>query len=79
VTANDVRGMVHCHTNYSDGKHSVLEMARAAAALGMDYITITDHSPSAHYARGVTLDRLRQQWDEIAVAQEQVPIRFPGM
>jgi DNA polymerase (family 10) len=76
VTANDVRGMVHCHTNYSDGKHSVLEMARAAAALGMDYITITDHSPSAHYARGVTLDRLRQQWDEIAVAQEQVPIRI---
>jgi DNA polymerase (family X) len=69
-----IRGMVHCHTTYSDGKHSVLEMAMAAQALGMQYITITDHSPSAHYARGVALDRLKQQWDEIAEAQAKVPI-----
>jgi DNA polymerase (family 10) len=51
-------------------------MAEAAHALGMKYITITDHSPSAHYARGVTLDRLKQQWDDIAAAEEQVPIRI---
>jgi DNA polymerase (family 10) len=76
LSLKDVRGMVHCHTTYSDGKHSVLEMARAAHALGMEYITITDHSPSAHYARGVALDRLRQQWDEIDAAQSQVPIRI---
>jgi DNA polymerase (family 10) len=76
LSLQDVRGMVHCHTTYSDGKHSVLEMARAAHARGMEYITITDHSPSAHYARGVTLDRLRQQWDEIEAAQSQVPIRI---
>jgi DNA polymerase (family X) len=69
-----VRGLVHCHTTYSDGKQSVLEMAQAAHALGMKYITITDHSPSAHYARGVSLDALKQQWDEIAAAREQVPI-----
>ncbi|HEV8548191.1 MAG TPA: helix-hairpin-helix domain-containing protein, partial [Polyangiaceae bacterium] len=54
VALADVQGMVHCHTTYSDGKNSILEMARAAQALGMKYITITDHSPSAHYARGVT-------------------------
>lgn len=72
----DIRGMVHCHTTYSDGKHSVLEMARAAHDLGMHYLTITDHSPSAHYARGVSLDRLKEQWDEIAAAEEQVPIRI---
>jgi DNA polymerase (family 10) len=72
----DIRGVVHCHTTYSDGKHSVLEMARAAHARGMEYITITDHSPSAHYARGVALDRLRQQWDEIDAACAQVPIRI---
>jgi DNA polymerase (family 10) len=76
LSLQDVRGMVHCHTTYSDGKHSVLEMARAAHALGMEYITITDHSPSAHYARGVALDRLRQQWDEIDAARSQVPIRI---
>jgi DNA polymerase (family 10) len=72
----DILGMVHCHTTYSDGKHSIAEMARAAHELGMKYITITDHSPSAHYARGVTLDRLKEQWDEIAKVQEEVPIRI---
>ncbi len=71
-----VRGLVHCHTTYSDGRHSVLAMAQAAHELGMQYITITDHSPSAHYARGVGVDRLKQQWDEIAEAEEQVPIRI---
>jgi DNA polymerase (family X) len=73
---DDIQGMVHCHTTYSDGKDTVLDMARAAHALGMKYITITDHSPSAHYARGVAIDRLKEQWDEIAKAQEQVPIRI---
>jgi DNA polymerase (family 10) len=71
-----VKGAVHCHTQYSDGKNSVLEMAAAAHARGMTYITITDHSPSANYAGGVTLDRLKQQWDEIDAAQEQTPIRI---
>lgn len=71
-----VVGMVHCHTTYSDGKNSVLEMAQAAHARGMQYITITDHSPSAFYARGVALDRLKEQWDEIAAAREAVPIRI---
>lgn len=76
VSLEDIRGMVHCHTTYSDGKNSVVEMARAAHELGMKYITITDHSPSAHYARGVQVDRLKAQWDEIAAAQEEVPIRI---
>ncbi|HVY29116.1 MAG TPA: helix-hairpin-helix domain-containing protein [Polyangiaceae bacterium] len=76
IALGDVRGAVHCHTIFSDGRASVLEMAQAAHALGLDYITITDHSPSAHYASGVALDRLRQQWDEIAAAQEIVPIRI---
>jgi DNA polymerase (family 10) len=72
----EIRGLVHCHTSYSDGRNSVLEMARAAEALGMQYITITDHSPSAHYAGGVTQDLLERQWDEIAAAQEQTQIRI---
>ncbi|MCM3904312.1 MAG: helix-hairpin-helix domain-containing protein, partial [Pyrinomonadaceae bacterium] len=44
VTLADIQGMVHCHTTYSDGKNSVEEMARAAEAMGMKYLTITDHS-----------------------------------
>jgi DNA polymerase (family X) len=76
VTVADIRGMVHCHTEYSDGRDSVLEMAKAAARLGMGYITITDHSPSAAYAGGVTLDRLERQWEEIARAEEATGIRI---
>jgi DNA polymerase (family X) len=72
VQESDIRGMVHCHTVYSDGADTVEIMARAAQAMGMRYITITDHSPTASYAGGLTLDRLRRQWDEIARAQETV-------
>lgn len=76
VAVEDIQGMVHCHTTYSDGVHSVEEMARAAEALGMKYLTITDHSPTAFYARGVTLDRLRRQWDEIDEAQQKVKVKL---
>src|SRR5262245_1815035 len=76
VERGDIRGVVHCHTTYSDGVHSIEEMARAADALGMEYLTITDHSPTASYARGLTVDRLRRQWDEIARVQEAVRVRL---
>src|SRR5258708_13353808 len=76
VTLPDIKGMVHCHTTYSDGKHSVEEMVRAAEAMGMKYITITDHSPTAFYAGGVKLDRLERQWDEIDEVQENVKIKI---
>lgn len=76
VDASDVRGLVHCHTVYSDGRHTVEEMARAADALGVEYLTITDHSPTASYAGGLTLDRLHRQWDEIARVQESVRVRL---
>jgi DNA polymerase (family 10) len=76
VTAADLRGLVHCHTVYSDGRHSIEEMARAADRMGVEYLTITDHSPTASYAGGLTLDRLRRQWDEIARVQEAVAVRL---
>ena len=75
LDSSDIQGMVHCHTTYSDGKNSIEEMALAAQALGMKYLTVTDHSPSAHYANGVSLERLKRQWDEIAAVQERVQIR----
>jgi DNA polymerase (family 10) len=76
VTLADIQGMTHCHTDYSDGANSIEEMAMAAAALGMKYLTITDHSPTAFYARGVQIDRLRAQWDEIDSVQERVAVRL---
>jgi DNA polymerase (family 10) len=76
IVAEDIRGMVHCHTTYSDGQNTVEEMARAAEALGMQYITFTDHSPTASYAGGVKIDRLRAQWEEIDRVQERVRIKL---
>ena len=76
VELKDIRGMTHCHTVYSDGRNTIDEMALAAEAMGMAYLTITDHSPSAYYARGVSIDRLRAQWDEIARVQERVKIKL---
>ena len=76
VTLEDVQGLVHCHTVYSDGRHTIEQMARAAAALGIRYLTITDHSPTAFYANGLDVDRLHAQWDEIARVQERVTVRL---
>lgn len=76
IETEDIQGMVHCHTTYSDGVNSVEEMARAADALGMKYLTITDHSPTAFYAGGVTVERLQRQWDEIAEVQEKVKVKL---
>ena len=51
-------------------------MARAADALRMEYLTITDHSPAASYAGGLSVDRLKAQWEEIARVQETVSVRL---
>jgi DNA polymerase (family 10) len=76
VTVEDIQGLVHCHTVYSDGKHTVEQMARAAERMGMKYITITDHSPAAYYAGGLKLDRLHRQWADIASTQERVGVKL---
>ena len=76
IVTEDIRGMVHCHTKYSDGKHSVAEMVYAAESMGMKYITITDHSPTAFYANGVKIDRLQRQWEEIDRVQEQTKVKI---
>ena len=76
VTVGDICGMVHCHTTYSDGKHTLAQMVHAAEAMGMKYITITDHSPTAFYAGGVKIDRLQQQWEDIDLLQEETRIKI---
>ena len=76
LISEEIQGMVHCHTTYSDGQNSIEEMALAAEAMGMRYVTITDHSPSAFYAGGVKIDRLRAQWEEIDRVQERLQIKL---
>ena len=76
IEQKDIQGMVHCHTNFSDGNTTVEMMARAAEKMGFSYITITDHSPTAFYANGLNIERLKEQWESIDRAQEQVKIRI---
>ena len=61
----DLRGVFHSHTTYSDGKHSLEEMARHCRGLGYEYIGITDHSQRAVYAGGLTPEAIQQQHEEI--------------
>jgi DNA polymerase (family 10) len=61
----DIRGVLHCHSNYSDGKASIAEMARAAEARGWSYIGITDHSQAAFYAGGLSRAQVLAQHEEI--------------
>jgi DNA polymerase (family 10) len=62
----DLRGDLHVHTTWSDGRHSIEQMARKARELGREYLAIADHSQSLGVARGLTLERLAAQRREIA-------------
>ena len=65
-------GVLHVHTTWSDGLHSLRQMCERARDLGYQYIGITDHSQSAFYANGLKPDRVRQQWDEIDALQAEM-------
>lgn len=65
IEPGDIRGVLHCHTLYSDGKATVTEMADAARAKGWGYIGISDHSQAAFYASGVSRERMLDQIEEI--------------
>jgi DNA polymerase (family 10) len=65
VEWKDLHGTFHCHTDWSDGRNSVEEMAEAARELGWQYLGIADHSQSLGVARGLDPDRVRQQFAEI--------------
>ena len=70
VRVEDIRGDLHCHTTWSDGRASVEEMARAARDRGYDYVAICDHTPAVGAVRGLTPDEVRRQAEEIAAANE---------
>ena len=76
VELSDIQGMIHCHTTFSDGKHSVEAMALAAEERGYRYLTITDHSQTAHYAKGLAIEAMKKQWEIIDQVQEKVSIRL---
>ncbi|HEX4141100.1 MAG TPA: DNA polymerase/3'-5' exonuclease PolX [Candidatus Methylacidiphilales bacterium] len=68
-----LRGTFHCHTNWSDGKNTLAEMAGEARELGLDYLGIADHSKSSFQANGLNEQRLAEQIDLIAEYNKQHP------
>ena len=76
IAQGDLRGDLHVHSTWSDGKASIREMAVAALARGYDYLCITDHSHGLAIAHGLTAERLRAQRDDIATLNaELAPFR----
>jgi DNA polymerase (family 10) len=78
ITEDDLTAAFHCHTTWSDGKASIADMAQAAAELGFQAITITDHSAAATYASGLDLSKLREQHAEIAALPQPEARIFKG-
>ena len=70
VDEHDIRGDLHCHTTWTDGRATVEEMGRAARDRGYEYLAICDHTPAVGAVRGLTADDVRRQADEIAAANE---------
>jgi DNA polymerase (family 10) len=70
VELQEIRGDLHCHTTWSDGRASVEEMARAARERGYEYLAICDHTPAVGAVRGLSRDDVRRQGEEIAAANE---------
>ncbi len=61
IRQEDIKGIIHSHSNWSDGRQSIEEMANAAIEKGFEYIVISDHSKSAFYAKGLYEDRIKEQ------------------
>ena len=77
IEATDIRGVVHSHSTYSDGIHTLRAMAEAARDRGFGYLVITDHSQAAFYANGLKADRVQEQWAEIDQLNEELaPFRI---
>ncbi len=77
LSLDDIRGDLHCHTTWSDGRASVEEMGRAALERGYEYLAICDHTPAVGAVQGLAADDIRRQADEIAAANEMLaPFRI---
>jgi len=72
VELSDIRGDLHCHTTWSDGRASVEEMALAALARGYEYLAICDHTPAVGAVHGLSPDEVRRQGEEIAAANDKL-------
>ena len=72
ITQRDIKGIIHAHSQWSDGHNSILEMALEAQKNGYEYLVITDHSKSAFYANGLQVDRILAQMEEIDAINQKL-------
>ena len=73
VSRADIRGDLHMHTQWSDGRDSIEGMVKACVALGYEYVAITDHSPRAASGRTLSVEGVRRQAQEIAELRQRYP------
>ncbi|MCC5904742.1 MAG: DNA polymerase/3'-5' exonuclease PolX [Balneolaceae bacterium] len=71
VSDEDICGVIHAHSTYSDGKYTIKQMAEACLDRGYEYLGISDHSRTAAYAGGLSIDDVKRQWDEIDKLNEK--------
>lgn len=76
IRFDHLTGTFHSHSTWSDGKHTLDQMVEAAAAMGLTYLGLSDHSRSAAYAGGLTVERLRLQHAEIESVARKYPVRL---
>lgn len=72
IQPGDIKGIIHSHSTYSDGQHSLEQMAKAAKEKGYEYLVISDHSQAAFYANGLSPERIAQQHVEIEKLNRQL-------
>jgi DNA polymerase (family 10) len=72
VSLDDLRGTFHCHSDWSDGANTIEQMAQAAKKLGLRYLGLADHSRSAAYAGGLSIERVHEQWAVIETLNQKL-------
>lgn len=76
ISYRSLHGDLHAHTTYSDGVSTVLQMAKKADDLGLQYLALTDHSPSLKVANGVSVKKLSNKLAEMKEVQNKVKVRL---
>lgn len=72
IQVQDVKGIIHNHSTWSDGGFSIEQMARACISKGFEYLVMSDHSVTSYYAKGLSVERIFQQHEEIDKLNEQL-------
>ncbi len=71
IQPTDIKGIIHSHSVWSDGSNTIEEMAKACISSGLEYLVISDHSKSAAYANGLSIERIKEQHREIDQLNQQ--------